>query len=304
MSASGSREQAARNRQQKLEAVQASQRQRRRLVVAGGAVAGVAVLIAIVIGVGLATGGTHRKQAAAPPSGAATAALAQLAGMPAATLVAIGVGDVENPVVLADQPALTEAGKPLAVYIGAEYCPFCAAQRWPVVQALSRFGTWSNLAATTSAADDSFPNTPTFSFHGATYTSDYLAFQGVETETNKRGAKGYQPLDAVTDAQAKLLETYNAPPYVPKESAGTIPFLDFGNRFAVSGSSFSPQLLQGKTMQQITAALADPKSPIARGIGGASNMLTAAICEMTNGKPVNVCDAADISAIRGHLRDK
>jgi hypothetical protein len=31
------------------------------------------------------------------------------------------------------------------LYIGAEYCPYCAAERWPLVMALSKFGTFSNL---------------------------------------------------------------------------------------------------------------------------------------------------------------
>jgi hypothetical protein len=62
------------------------------------------------------------------------------------------------------------AGKPLVVYIGAEYCPFCAAQRWPLVVALSRFGTFSGLSVTRSASEDVFPDTATLSFHSASYT--------------------------------------------------------------------------------------------------------------------------------------
>ena len=46
--------------------------------------------------------------------------------------------------------ALTFDGKPGIFYYGAEYCPYCAAERWPVVVALSRFGTWSNLQQTIS----------------------------------------------------------------------------------------------------------------------------------------------------------
>ena len=77
---------------------------------------------------------------------------------------------------------LTFDGKPGIFYSGAEYCPYCAAQRWPLVVALSRFGTWSNLSQTVSGASSGpFPETPTFSFYGSTYTSPYLAFQSVET---------------------------------------------------------------------------------------------------------------------------
>ncbi|GAB3437384.1 hypothetical protein GCM10027569_92270 [Flindersiella endophytica] len=49
-----------------------------------------------------------------------------------------------------------------------------------MVVALSRFGTFGNLAATTSAAEDNYPSAPTFSFHCATYRSDYLDFVGKE----------------------------------------------------------------------------------------------------------------------------
>ncbi len=33
------------------------------------------------------------------------------------------------------QPALTSGGKPQIVYMGAEYCPYCAAERWAMVVA-------------------------------------------------------------------------------------------------------------------------------------------------------------------------
>src|SRR5215471_17073708 len=36
---------------------------------------------------------------------------------------------------------LTSGGKPEMLYIGAEYCPYCAAMRWSMAVALSRFGT-------------------------------------------------------------------------------------------------------------------------------------------------------------------
>lgn len=42
-----------------------------------------------------------------------------------------------------DDPALTAAGKPDLRYIGAEFCPICAAERWAMYVALSKFGTFS-----------------------------------------------------------------------------------------------------------------------------------------------------------------
>ena len=66
------------------------------------------------------------------------------------------------------------AGKPRVLYVGAEYCPYCAAQRWAVAAALSRFGTFADLSETASATDDIHPDTATLSFHGSSYTSEYV----------------------------------------------------------------------------------------------------------------------------------
>jgi hypothetical protein len=88
---------------------------------------------------------------------------------------------------------LTANGKPLVVYVGAEYCPYCAAERWAAVIALSRFGTFSGLGQTHSSSTDVYPNTATLSFHGASYTSQYLQFQGVETQSNQPQGTGYAP---------------------------------------------------------------------------------------------------------------
>ena len=40
---------------------------------------------------------------------------------------------------------LTSAGKPEVLYVATEYCPFCAAQSWPLIIALSHFGQFSGL---------------------------------------------------------------------------------------------------------------------------------------------------------------
>ena len=34
------------------------------------------------------------------------------------------------------------SGKCLVFFMGAEFCPFCAAERWAIVGALDRFGKW------------------------------------------------------------------------------------------------------------------------------------------------------------------
>jgi hypothetical protein len=180
------------------------------------------------------------------------------------------------------------------LYIGAEYCPYCAAERWAMVVALSRFGTFKGLSTTHSSSSDQFPNTPTWTFYKSTYTSKYLTFAGVEETTNKLASDGqsYTPLQTPTSAQEALLTKYDAPPYVSSSSKGAIPFVDIGNKYMISGASYSPQLLQGKTWSQIGTALKDPTSPIAKAIDGTANYITAAICKVTGNQPASACTPA------------
>ena len=63
------------------------------------------------------------------------------------------------------------SGKPIVLYVGGEFCPYCAAERWSPVVALSRFGTFSNLTLLRSSSTDMFPDTRTFSFAGSHYSS-------------------------------------------------------------------------------------------------------------------------------------
>jgi hypothetical protein len=259
-----------------------------------------AVMIVVKLGSGAGGGGTAPS---ALPTGAAAAEIIQgVTTVPAATLDAVGKGGAQVlPSPITGQPALTDGGKPLILYVGAEYCPFCAAQRWPVVVALSRFGTFTNLGLTTSAADDSYPNTPTLSFHGSSYTSQYIAFQGVETTTNVRKNGQYEPLDKLTDAQAQILQKYNAPPYVPQESAGSIPFMDFANKAVLAGATYSPELLESHTHAEVVAAIKDPNSQLGRAINGNANALTALICRITGAQPADVCSSTAVKAFQGEF---
>jgi hypothetical protein len=201
----------------------------------------------------------------------------------------------------AGTPALEQDGKPQVLYIGAEYCPFCAVERWPMVVALSRFGSFTNLGGTESApAPEAFPQTQTFSFHGATYASDILSFAAVETNTNQPDPNGgFTPLDQPTADQEALLRQFDVAPYTT--SPGAIPFLMIGNRFVSIGASYDPSVLQGLTRDQIARALSDPTSPVAQGVLGAANTLTAAICQATGGAPSAVCADPVIAQITSRL---
>jgi hypothetical protein len=121
----------------------------------------------------------------------------------------------------------------------------------------------------------------------------------VETQSNQPSGNGYASLQQPTAAQQKLLQQYDTPPYT--QSSGGIPFVDFGNRYIVSGASYSPQVLQGQSMTAIAGSLADPANPIAQNVDGTANVLTASICQLTNNQPGQVCNTPTITAAKGKL---
>jgi len=290
---------AARGRVDAMRAARARDARRRRVLLAGASI-GVVVLLLVALVVAKAAGlgsddpGTD-STTSAQPAAASAAVVKAVTAVPATVLDEVGPGGVQAVPRMVDAPVLTADGKPKVLYVGAEYCPFCAAQRWPVVVALSRFGTWTGLGQTTSASDDVYPDTATLSFHGATYTSDYLSFTGVETSGRTKVNGQYALLDTLSAADQKTFATYNQPPYI-NGSAGGIPFLDLGGSYLSAGASLDPQLLAGKSNRQIAAALSDPASPIAQAVDGSANVITAALCEVTGQQPTRVCSAPGVTA--------
>jgi hypothetical protein len=189
-------------------------------------------------------------------------------------LSGIGAGQAAAPLqpVPAGSP-LTIDGKPGVVFVSEESCPFCAAERWPVVIALSHFGTWSNLGATTSSSTDVYPSTATFSFRHATYTSPYLSLRTTELTDNVG-----HPLQPLTRLDDSLLGRYDVPPYVNSaDQSGAVPFLDIDNHYILAGAQYDPQVLAGLSMSQIAAQLKDPASPVAKAVDESANVLIASI---------------------------
>ena len=215
--------------------------------------------------------------------------------VPAATLDAVGSpSSVALPAKVGKGTVPTGADdKPLITYVGAEYCPYCAAERWALAVALSRFGTFENLSGTHSSGSDIYPDTQTLSFYGSSYTSPYVDFQSVEEATNQPVGDSYQALQSPTTAQSALMATY--------DPEGSIPFLDIADRYVITGSSFSPQVLQGLSRSQIAAALSNPNSAVAQAVDGAANVITAAIVSVTGSQPASVASSATIAAIAQKL---
>ncbi len=286
---------ADRNRNETARARVAAQQQaarkaeaRRRMLLAGGAVA---VVVLAVLGIVL---GKVLSKSSAPPPGPATEQLpasvqAKVMSVPASTLAAVGGGTVEaGTFKLGSGPALTSNGKPEMLYIGAEWCPYCAAERWAMAVALSRFGTFSPLRGIHSSSTDVYPSTATLTFYKATYTSKYLVFTAVENEDVNKNL-----LQKPTAAQQALWTKFEPP--------GTgYPFIDIGNKI-IAAATYDPQVLHGLTWSQIATDLHNPSSPVAQGAVGSANVFTAAICKITGNQPADVCTTQPVSSLESKL---
>jgi len=264
---------------------QRAEQRRKRMIAAGSAVGIVVLVIAILVAVKLASPTKKDTASSGKPSQASSSLVNSVTGVPADVLNTVGKGSVQTlPKATSGKPVLKGSdGKPIVFYMGAEYCPYCAAERWPMIVALSRFGTFQNLSTAASSSSDVFPNTPTFTFHGSSYSSNYIDFQPKEVQ-----ADAGVPLESLTSDQQNLVNQL--------DQGGSFPFIDFANQATVTGASYSPQLLAGMTQQQIADALKNPNSNVAKAILGTANAFTNEICKLTNGQPGNVCSSAAATA--------
>ncbi|NNN22753.1 MAG: DUF929 family protein [Acidimicrobiales bacterium] len=251
--------------------------------IVGGVVVVAAVVILIIISI----------SSSSPPNSADQPASAQLVNavtqVPSSIYDQVGTGSgqvIGAPTTISGS-SLTLNGKPEFLYMGAEYCPFCGADRWAIVAALSRFGTFSGLQIGASSATDTYPSTPTFGFYKASYTSKYLSFVSVEMQD-----VNHNPLQNPTSQESSIMNKYD-----PK---GSIPFLDVANKW-MDSTIYSPQVLQGLTHDTIAATLSTPTNPTAQAILGGANYLSATICAVDGQQPVSVCSSSGVKAAETSL---
>ena len=215
------------------------------------------------------------------------------------------LASVSPPTIVGGQPPLTIAGLPGMYYFGAEYCPYCAAERWAVVASLSRFGKWANLGDMQSTTNDVFPGTQTFTLVKSTFTSPYLGLQTTEANSDQPlpNGQGYKTLQRATAAQRKLVSTYDTPKYFPGSgTGGGIPFISIGNKAFISGASYSPSILQGLSRSDIASNLSDASNPVTQAIVATSNYISASICHTNGGKPASVCTSSGVMAAAKALK--
>jgi hypothetical protein len=183
-----------------------------------------------------------------------------------------------------DQPHLS-GGHPLTLFVGGQFCPFCASMRWSLVKALSRFGTFSGLGQINSQqGTDGFNSIGSYDLTRATFKSDYVTLRMVEV-ADVNGNPLQKP-DAETTA---LLNKF--------DPQGSIPFVFVGGSY-VAQLPYSPALLQGKSFQQILDEV-NSSNPggIGRAIDAEADGITAIVCKTDGAQPASVCGQPGIQAL-------
>jgi len=271
------------------------------------------VVIALVI-VSVTSGNSSSSSGGNGYEAAPQSLVDEMTQIPASVYNAVGITSsavpVTPPTATTGQSLLTYTtasgeSKPGVFYYGAEYCPFCAAERWAVVAALSRFGPITGLGLTASSTSDVYPGTPSVSFVKASFGTTDIAVRAIEGYSNiplSNGQSGYTTLETPTQAESAMITKYDSTTFFPGGQNGSIPFINIGNQFLVSGSSYSPSVLNSLTRDQIAAGLSDPSNPATQAIIATANYLTASICKVTGGNPGSVCSSKGVMAAASAMK--
>jgi len=181
---------------------------------------------------------------------------------------------------------LYQGGKPELLFIGAQYCPHCAGQRWAIVKALNQFGTFSNV--TSSANDDG--TIPTFNLHDATYTSKYVALVHKDLED-----RSHNTLDSLSSDEQSIFSQL--------DPSGGIPLITVGG-YALLGDGYDLSFIQGKSFNAVQRAMqrGNRSDPLVAAVNGEANSITAFICHADKMQPQPVCSRPVIRSIVSHLQ--
>lgn len=263
-------------------------------------------LIAVVLIAALAilivkvTGNSGTSQIVKPKT-VTSAILNDVLHVPASVYNAVGTSSPTDPAnppkaIPGTQPKLQYTGKTGILYVGAEYCPYCAAERWGMITAMARFGSVSGLKTMESSCSDVYPCTQTFTLAAADFKSTYVKFVPKEVYSNVPlpTGKGYERLQALTKAQTKTFRTFDTGKYTGSTSSGSFPFVDFDNKYIISGSSYSPSILQGLSRQQIAGDLSTSASPVTKAIIATANFISATTCDVDGEQPASVCKSKGV----------
>jgi Domain of unknown function (DUF929) len=244
-------------------------------------------------------------------SAAPSSLVSTMTSVPASVYDTVGVSSPATPV---QPPQPTGSGttplwlaaaaggapKPVVFFYGAEFAPYAAVQRWPLILALSRFGTFNQLGLMQSSATTAFADLSTFTFWNASstrsYTSKYLTFESVErySSLNPTGGR-YLSLQRPDAKQAAAIASYG-------QTADTFALTDVANRYVLNGASFAPGVLAGLSQSQIAGDLSMPASPLTQALVTAANEITASICAVDNDRPGAVCNSHAVAVADQELK--
>ena len=186
-------------------------------------------------------------------------------------------------------PPLTADGKPEVLYVAKGYCPYCLAEIWALIVALSRFGQFSGLSTSRSPLFDDVPPVDGWTFYGSSYSSTYLTFVPVETASNVLVSPKSDPAKAASYRRLQRLTPGEQAVFATLDPAGSTPFLDFGGKAAQAGTEIVPSMLAGLTWSEIAADLRLPQTAVGMTILASVDTLTAEFCRLTGDRPAAVC---------------
>src|SRR3984885_7996363 len=240
-------------------------------------------------------------------SPAPSSLLSTITSVPRTVYDTVGVSSPDNPVQPL-QPAGNgnaplwqatvggDAPQPVVFFYGAEFAPYAAVERWPLIMALSRFGTFNQIGLMQSSGTTAFADLSTFTFWNVSYTSKYLILESVErySSLNPTGGR-YLGLQRPDARQAAAIANYG-------QTADTFALTDVANRYVLNGASFAPGVLAGLSQSQIAGDLATPASPLTQAVVAAANEITATICSADRDKPAAVCHSRGVLAADQELK--
>jgi Domain of unknown function (DUF929) len=179
--------------------------------------------------------------------------------------------------IVSDTPWPSE--KVRVFFLGAQFCPFCAAERWALVSALERFGTLTDYTPETHKAGLlGFRLVPTYDLRTAVYTSDYLTFSGKEIFD-----KDNAPLDTLDADEQAIVDQFDRP--------GTFPLLMINGQYAQFDSGFSPALIDGMDFDTLRKQLdSGERTDATNAIMSEADLITRYLCHSTGDEPAAVCE--------------
>lgn len=215
-------------------------------------------------------------------------------------------------------PLFVVNGKPSVMYVGSITCIWCAANRWSMALALSRFGNFTYLFTGYSAKGDG--DAPTLYWapahyettsvdFGSFYNSQYINFLPIEETAPITGGFSLQPLSAVQQVanQTGSLAYIDEVKYISEINTfqGT-PYTIWGNYVvpgadadAFGNNSRSTSLLN-MTHAELLAQIAHPTSQLAWTEYAGADYYIAMVCKSIN-NAAPVCGLKAIGAMESGL---